>query len=209
MRPMFASRVAGATYTEPSIPPALRLSSCCQRCAMLRRPNACSAGLSAIHPIRNPASSTPIRHAGEHHGAVRNRQPGNLRSCPDSERITAHREVERDFSNMAYFQTREPVRPDKAQDTVTLWLLWWLGRETGVVEDCKAGIGYRPSVDCLPRLTTPGSSRRPPPAIQTVPETAFRLFAVYRSNPCRSPAASRRNRNSPSRRSVSYRAAPW
>jgi hypothetical protein len=53
----------GATSTEPSIPPALRLTSCCQRCAMPRRPNGCSAKLSAIQPIRSPASSTPIRHA--------------------------------------------------------------------------------------------------------------------------------------------------
>jgi len=35
----------------------------------------------------------------------------------------AHRELERDLPNTAYFQTREPARPDKAQDTVTLWLL--------------------------------------------------------------------------------------
>ncbi len=38
-------------------------TSCCRRCAMPRRPNACSARLSAIHRILSPASSTLIRPA--------------------------------------------------------------------------------------------------------------------------------------------------
>ena len=36
-------RVKGAGATEPSIPPALRLTSCSRGCAMPRQPHACSA----------------------------------------------------------------------------------------------------------------------------------------------------------------------
>src|SRR5271169_4862186 len=35
-------------------------TSCCRRCTMLRRPNVCSAGRSAIPRILSPASSTLI-----------------------------------------------------------------------------------------------------------------------------------------------------
>src|ERR1035437_619498 len=44
-------RVQGRCVTSigPSIPPVPLSTSCCRRCAMLRRPNACSARLSAIH----------------------------------------------------------------------------------------------------------------------------------------------------------------
>jgi hypothetical protein len=44
-----------------------------RRCAMPRRPNACYARRSAIHRIRNPASSTLIRFAS----MVRRRLPRN------------------------------------------------------------------------------------------------------------------------------------
>ena len=63
MKPMFGSRAAGATCIAPLIPPVPPSTSCCQRYAMPRRPNGCFARLSAIHRIRIPASSTPIRHA--------------------------------------------------------------------------------------------------------------------------------------------------
>ena len=63
MKPMFGSRAAGATCIAPLIPPVPPATSCCQRYAMPRRPNGCLARLSAIHRMRIPASSTPIRHA--------------------------------------------------------------------------------------------------------------------------------------------------
>jgi len=59
MRLTFGSRGAGATCIEPSIPAALRLTSCCQRCAMPQQPNGFSARLSAMDHIRSLASSTP------------------------------------------------------------------------------------------------------------------------------------------------------
>ena len=61
MRRIFARRAVGLTYTGPSIPGVPLSTSCYRRCAMLQRPNACSAKLFAIHHTRNPASSTPIR----------------------------------------------------------------------------------------------------------------------------------------------------
>src|ERR1700731_2528540 len=60
---IFESRAVGVTSTGPSIPPVQQSTSCSRRYVMLRRPSACSAWLSAIHRIRNPASSTLIRPA--------------------------------------------------------------------------------------------------------------------------------------------------
>jgi hypothetical protein len=61
MRHTFESKAVGVTSTGPSIPPVPPSTSYCRRYVMPRRPSACSAWLSAIHRIRNPASSTPIR----------------------------------------------------------------------------------------------------------------------------------------------------
>src|ERR1035437_2863496 len=63
MRPIFECRAVGVTCIGPSIPPVPPSTSCYRRCAMLRRPNACSARLSAIHRTPSPASSTQIRPA--------------------------------------------------------------------------------------------------------------------------------------------------
>jgi hypothetical protein len=60
-RPTFACGGVGVISIgrlNPRVPPS---TSCCRRCAIPRRPKACSAGLSAIHRTPSPASSILIR----------------------------------------------------------------------------------------------------------------------------------------------------
>jgi len=60
MKPIFECRAVGVISTGPSIPPVPPSTSCSRRCAMPRRPSACSARRLAIHRIRSPGSSTPL-----------------------------------------------------------------------------------------------------------------------------------------------------
>ena len=79
MRPIFECRAVGVTCIGPSIPPVPPSTSCYRRCAMLQRPHACSARLSAIHRIPSPASSTLIRPASNGAAIAAVKEEGTLR----------------------------------------------------------------------------------------------------------------------------------
>ena len=63
MRPTFVSGAVGAPAPAPSIPLALRSTSCARGGALPRWPTACSARRCLIRRILGPASSTRTEHA--------------------------------------------------------------------------------------------------------------------------------------------------